>query len=328
MEINARNVNDALCQALYAITDPIRATKETSRNGPVLVFNEPVLTTYSAPRERVLFCPVRNANPFFHLMESLWMLAGHNDLAFPVQFNSRFKEYSDDGRTLLGAYGYRWRKYFGSDQLAQATAELKRDPTTRRVVVSMWSPNDLGGTGKDLPCNTHIYFDLRGGALNMTVCNRSNDILWGAYGANAVHFSILQEYMAASVQAPVGVYRQLSNNLHLYTDILPEHKIQDMIDSLMRIEGYDAGIEPATLVNTNTATWDKDLKEFMRAPLSEHVEYKDPFFTHVAVPMFFAWHHRKDFRLSMWWAKQIAADDWGAACVDWLDRAEVKRSKV
>jgi hypothetical protein len=47
----------------------------------VLVSQTPVVTCYSAPTQRVLFSPMRDANPFFHLMEALWMLAGRDDVA-------------------------------------------------------------------------------------------------------------------------------------------------------------------------------------------------------------------------------------------------------
>ncbi len=69
---------------------------------------------------------------------------------------------------------------------------LKTYPNDRRTVVGMWDPwEDLWeeNDGKDYPCNTQIYFWERKGQLNMTVCNRSNDMIWGAYGANAVHMS-------------------------------------------------------------------------------------------------------------------------------------------
>ena len=50
----------------------------------------------------------------------------------------------------------------------------------------------------------------------MTVCNRSNDMIWGAYGANAVHMSILMEYVAVAVNAPMGSYYQISDSFHIY----------------------------------------------------------------------------------------------------------------
>ena len=77
--INARNVNSAYPQALHYIA--IAGDRVASRNGPVLRAPEPVSTVYAKPWERVLFDPQRDANPFFHLFESLWMLDGRNDVA-------------------------------------------------------------------------------------------------------------------------------------------------------------------------------------------------------------------------------------------------------
>jgi len=54
--------------------------------------------------------------------------------------------------------------------------------------------------------------------LNMTVFNRSNDMVYGALGANVVHFSVLQEYMAACIGVEVGTYYQVSSNMHVYLD--------------------------------------------------------------------------------------------------------------
>jgi hypothetical protein len=51
------------------------------------------------------------------------------------------------------------------------------------------------------------------------VCNRSNDVIWGAYGSNVVHFSMLQELIASELGVECGTYTQMSNNFHLYTDL-------------------------------------------------------------------------------------------------------------
>src|SRR5882724_1362648 len=189
MELKCRNVNAALADGImYLRTSGIT---QTSRNGPVLVAPEPVLTVYRKPQERVLFSPRRDANPFFHLMEALWMLAGRNDLAWPLYFNSKFGAYSDDGVTVHGAYGDRWRVGMGFDQLIPIANELKNNPESRRCILQMWDAtqeagqyNDLYkaiGGGKDVPCNTHVYFLVQdGGTLDMTVCCRSNDIILGA----------------------------------------------------------------------------------------------------------------------------------------------------
>ena len=81
----------------------------------------------------------------------------------------------------------------------------------------MWNPwGDLDSSSIDIPCNTNIYFKIREGELQMTVCNRSNDMIWGAYGANAVHMAVLQEYVAAQLDVPMGKYYQISDSFHVY----------------------------------------------------------------------------------------------------------------
>lgn len=194
-----------------------------SRNGMVRVLPCPVATTYEQPCERVLFWPERDANPFFHLYESLWMLAGRNDLAPLLRYVKDFGRFSDDGTTLHGAYGKRWRDWFDTkDQLAIVAERLSTNGDDRRCVVTMWDADlDLGFDAKDVPCNLIATFQ-RGahGELNLTVFCRSNDVVWGCYGANAVHFSFLLEYMAAWIDCPVGTYTQVSVNWHAYEKTL------------------------------------------------------------------------------------------------------------
>lgn len=345
--VHASSVSEALNEALYKVQQV--GIREDSRNGAVLVMPTPVTTVYYKPQNRVLFSPMRDANPFFHLFESLWMLGGRNDLLFPMLFNKRFREYSDDGSSIWGAYGWRWRKFFGYDQLEAIALELKRNPNSRRAVLSMWNAADLdertgpnGGSssdlfvaidgGKDVPCNTHAYFDCRGGVLNMTVCNRSNDMLWGCYGANAVHFSILQEYMAAKIGVPMGVYRQVSNNLHLYTDIVSEDTILHLADDALRTCRYttthkDCGTMP--LIDCSLDLWHVDLEYFLtrNGIHNEHSKWHSKFIGEVAVPMYLAhdaWRN-KQYDEAVEHASRIVAWDWRIACLEWLDRRRKTR---
>jgi len=217
MNLNACNADEALANGLWYLMTA--GYNEESRGGDVMVAAVPVMTTYLCPSNRVLFSPHRDANPVFHLMEAVWMLAGERDVSWLLQFNSTFAKYAEDNGYMHGAYGYRWSKHFSYDQLADIAEVLRKDPLSRQAVLAMWdAPYDLNETYKDIPCNTHVYFDLRRGKLNMTVCCRSNDIIWGAYGSNVVHFSLLQEVLASELGVQVGVYRQFSNNYHAYKD--------------------------------------------------------------------------------------------------------------
>ena len=113
-----KNVEEVFQIALMSLRDEKSTIKLESRVGDVLMFPDPVCSTYRYPRERVLFMPERNRNPFFHFIEGLWMLAGREDVKAISWFVKRMEEFSDDGITLNGAYGNRWVRSFGFDQLA------------------------------------------------------------------------------------------------------------------------------------------------------------------------------------------------------------------
>jgi thymidylate synthase len=143
-------------EALYAaLSNLIKVGIETpSRNGPQLRFATPVTTVWQPEVNRTSTDKTRANNPFFSIMESLWMLAGRSEVAFPAFYAKQILEYSDDGLTMNGAYGHRWRNYFGYDQIQTIAKELQKNPTSRRCVMSMWDGRlDLvNQTSKDLPC--------------------------------------------------------------------------------------------------------------------------------------------------------------------------------
>lgn len=318
--IHVRNVNEALIEGLWRLKTG--GVLEGSRNGPVLVAPGPVVTEYSHPRERVLWNPLRDANPVFHLIESLWMLAGRSDVDSLLPFNKQMAQYAEEGGYLHGAYGHRWRNHFRRDQLDSVIGLLRADPNTRRAVLAMWdADSDLDNTVKDLPCNTHIYFDLRGGALNMTVCCRSNDVVWGAYGANAVHFSILQEFLACALGVEMGVYRQMSNNFHAYTE---SAQVQALLDAPWTApDPYINTSAPPPMVKlvqpyepwTDFLMDCQDLFEQMSNP---EFEYRTYFMNRVAAPLADAYLGRKAGRPIDWGS--ILDCDWKLAFQQWVAR--------
>lgn len=245
--INTRNVHQVLPFALQMLF--AEGVRRDSRNGPVLQFPTPVTTVYHRPSERVLFWPLRDANPFFHLYEALWMLRGRNDVAGVARYAGNMKNYSDDDVTLHGAYGHRWRKHFRNfenglfkDQLSQIAAMLRSNPDDRRAVLQMWDAEaDLNRTGKDVPCNTIATFQVStGGELDLHVFCRSNDIVWGAYGANAVHFSFLLEYMCVWTGLPMGKLYQISVNWHGYLEVIKKYEPMVVVHE-DEVDPYKAG---------------------------------------------------------------------------------------
>lgn len=326
MHYQFRNVNQAfysLCNVFKTESTPI--VKLPSRDGEVVKIEGPVLVTYLQPTERVLFDPTRDANPFFHLYEALWMLDGRNDVESLARYNSKIDFCSDDGETFWGAYGARWRSWFnGEDQLESAIAELKLNPNSRRVVISMWDPlqdpDKAANGGKDVPCNTHIYLQLENGKLNLTVSNRSNDLFWGMLGANVVQMSILQEWLAAHLGAKVGLYHQFTNNLHYYTARFnPQDYGPPKTD-------YGTFTQPFPLVK-NPTTFDEELAEFLE--LKAKGVYTEPFLEQVAKPAVIAYEFYKEgaYQMALNIATNIVAADWRIACTVWLDRRKLRHQQ-
>jgi len=331
--INCRNVNDGFIKAMDMLSFDQQDLRE-SRGGQVVEHEVPVATVFNKPWERVLFEEVRDANPFFHFMEGLWMLQGREDVDFVAFYNKGMEAFTDNGKTFNGAYGFRWRKFYEKDQLDIVVRRLKENPDDRRCVVAMWEcNNDLDRTTLDTPCNTHIYFKVRGGKLNMTVCCRSNDMIWGAYGANAVHFSMLQEYMAARIGVPVGVYNQISDSFHVYTklfnemkDKLPEFDYYSFKYPLVGNPYKELSVFP--MVN-DAEEFDNDLDAFFH---DVEEGFANHFFSDVVIPMQTAWRMHKTDKNTQGAISMLRtyckAEDWQKACIEWLDRRRKGQEEV
>lgn len=214
----ADNSNDMAYQVYNALND--LGVVSNSRNGEVLKFPYPITTTYRTPWHRANFTPGRDANPFFHIAEAMWMLAGRRDVGFLDNFNKGMKQYSDDGDIFNAAYGYRARHAFGVDQLQAIPEIMLKDPDTRQAVIQLWDPFDLQATTKDKACNMTMLFKMHGIRLDLIVYNRSNDLVYGGVtGANPVHFSYFQQWVADTLKVPMGYLTFVSADAHVYTEM-------------------------------------------------------------------------------------------------------------
>lgn len=300
-----------------------------SRDGPVIMFPEPTTIVYSHPKERVVFWPERDANPFFHLSEFLWMAASRRDVKFVEQFVKRIRSYSDDGKNFHAAYGFRWRKHFRRDQLPKIISGLTLNKNCRRQVLGIWDvKSDLDRVGFDLPCNISATFQINHeGSLNMVVHNRSNDAIMGALGANIVHFSCLQEYVAAGIGIPVGKYWQVSSNLHVYMRDFEKFKqmakYSDDAHRLVSLCPYkNELVETTPIIDTDIKTWEEDLHMWMQKPTKTGL--RSSFFLRIATPMMMAHKAYKkgdvNQALEIIITQMPEKSDWKRACVEWLER--------
>lgn len=355
--IAARNVNLALPAAVQMFNNPTQVRRIAPRDPEKVTLEAlaPVATIYERPFERVLFSPERDANPFFHFFEALWILAGRGDVKWIANFLPSIAEFSDDGIDFHGAYGARLRNLrfehqephldFTLDQLDMVVALLKQDPDTRRAVCALWMPEkDSGYNGKDMPCNCTITFKLREGHLHMTVFNRSNDMVWGAYGANVVQFSTIMEYVCAKVGALPGHYIQWSDSFHIYEKNPAWQRVSKL--DLVKQDPYEyhpahyfgtskatfsfsGPVQPYPLMD-ETVTFNGELLMFMDHAWSavkgniygSRKNYKNTYFDEVALPLLNAFIAYKQGHqtLALFYADKCWATDWKLAALLWLHR--------
>jgi Thymidylate synthase len=224
--------------------------------------------------------------------------------------------------------------------LYEAIRQLRRNPTTRQVVLQMWGAgrNDLiSETAK--PCNLVTAFRIRGNRLDMTVFNRSNDLIWGCCGANAVHFAVMQEYIASMIGIEIGSYWQVTTNLHLYQHhidmfrkrIFNDHDITIAVNIPYHlIDGIRAYEQTQPLIQY-PETFDNDLEDTMAYIDALHMNEKcydgniaNPFLRDTVIPM--ATTHRlyknKQMDDALEEIKKVSAPDWRTAGEEWLLRRQ------
>ena len=306
----ARNSNDMASQLYPALAR--EGIVENSRNGRVLRFREPVVTKYREPWHRANFTEGRDANPFFHIAEGCWMLAGREDVEFLAYFNKGMTQYSDDGVVFNAPYGHRLRRAFGHDQLEEIAHLLSQDPDSRQAVAQIWDNKDLSKYTLDKACNMILVFAVNDGYLQLTIYNRSNDAVYGAVtGANPVHMSMIQQWVADKVGLPMGNLYFVSNNMHVYLDLYPHWE-------RMRYELSPIHGEPSAYHQMGT------LQEFEGACntiMYDYItDYDSQFMRFVAGPILNAWRARKIDEDPWVWLKKCEDYALLEACKEWIRR--------
>lgn len=226
---------------LDALMELVSKGQEVGPRGKLTKELRPVVLQYLNPLHRITFVEGRSVNPFFQLAESIWILAGRSDVAWLTDYNKSIAQFSDDGVYFNAPYGERLR-FWGKndaqgvvhnpiDQLKDCYEKLKADRDTRQAVAHLSDVRFDGShvNTKDRACNISLFFKVRGGKLDLTVTNRSNDLHWGVFGANLCQFSTIQEAMASWLGLPVGTYTQFTDSLHIYLEDYGAKHTEDIL---------------------------------------------------------------------------------------------------
>ena len=105
--ITVRDINFALPQALpllFKHGKPVTAASVANAR-PTIEWPGLFITEYTNPQRNVLFDATRDANPFFHYLEAMWIIAGRNDVKTLAHVLPKMADYSDNGSVFHGAYG-------------------------------------------------------------------------------------------------------------------------------------------------------------------------------------------------------------------------------
>lgn len=205
---------------------------------------EPIMIKITDPTARVITISERKWYAPLAYGESLWLASGRNDMEYINHYGHNLHLYSDNGETMRGGYGPRFRHFNGdtkdydvremrtgtvseTDQFRYVVECFKRDSNTRRAIITLGDPvkdcfdesRGLKQT-KDVPCTRLLHFmkDVKTNRLNLVVTMRSNDLIWGASAVNIFNFTLMQEYFSAILGIEIGSYYHIVNNLHFYED--------------------------------------------------------------------------------------------------------------
>jgi thymidylate synthase len=153
------------------------------------------------------------------IAEQVWFVSGaRKPEDFLRDFTRIWDDFTNPGDVVTVAYGYRWRRHFGRDQLAKLIALLEKDPSSRHGVVVAWDPasDGLGGVAKsNVPCPYSFTVNIIGGRLNLMNVVRSNDVILGL-PHDVGGFALLQLMLAQRLGVKPGVYSHIIANAHVY----------------------------------------------------------------------------------------------------------------
>jgi thymidylate synthase len=158
--------------------------------------------------------------------ELLWFLRGEtNARSLQSVGVTIWDEWADANGELGPVYGYQWRSWpapDGShiDQIANVIAEIKRNPDSRRLIVSAWNVGDIPKM-KLPPCHLLFQFYVAGGKLSCQLYQRSCDIFLGV-PFNIASYALLTHMVAQQCNLGVGDFVWTGGDCHLYLNHLEQ----------------------------------------------------------------------------------------------------------
>lgn len=159
----------------------------------------------------------RKIFPHIAMAELMWTLSGVKDISWLSKYTNIWSKFAIKNE-VEAAYGYRWRKAFGRDQLQLAIDTLKKNPSDRQVVIMAWDPREdaLGNTIKtNVPCPLGFSLQAYDSLLNMQVYQRSSDVICGL-PYDMLMYSLLLDLLSIILGMKPGKISFSLSHAHIY----------------------------------------------------------------------------------------------------------------
>jgi thymidylate synthase len=162
--------------------------------------------------------------------ELLWFLRGDTNTAYLKQHGvSIWDEWADEKGDLGPVYGKQWRAWptpdgRSIDQVAQVIEQIRRNPDSRRMIVSAWNVGELDRMAL-MPCHALFQFYVANGKLSCQLYQRSADIFLGV-PFNIASYALLTCMIAQVCGLAPGDFVHTFGDLHLYSNHLEQAREQ------------------------------------------------------------------------------------------------------
>ncbi|MGZ0050467.1 thymidylate synthase [Brevibacillus gelatini] len=162
--------------------------------------------------------------------ELLWFLSGDTNIRYLQENGVRiWNEWADENGDLGPVYGKQWRSFTGRDgktvdQIQWVVEEIKKNPDSRRLVVSAWNPADLDEMALP-PCHLLFQFYVADGKLSCQLYQRSADTFLGV-PFNIASYALLTHMVAHVTGLKVGDFVHTLGDAHLYLNHIEQVKLQ------------------------------------------------------------------------------------------------------
>ena len=158
--------------------------------------------------------------------ELLWFLRGDTNIAYLKAHDVRiWNEWADENGDLGPIYGQQWRSWTSHngqpiDQILEVIRNIKREPYSRRLLVSAWNVADLPQM-RLLPCHVLFQFYVQNGQLSCQLYQRSADVFLGL-PFNIASYALLTMMMAQVCNLKLGSFVHTFGDAHIYLNHLPQ----------------------------------------------------------------------------------------------------------